>query len=302
MTAPRTESYGSRPIKRRRTKKDVQALRDAAYRLLEDGYPMTVRQVFYQLSNRGLVAKTEGAYKATVIRLLGLMRREGQIPFGWIADSTRWMRKPRSYDSMEEALRGTVQCYRQDRWSNQDAYVEVWCEKEAMAGVLYEITEPWDVPLMVTRGYPSLSFLYEAAQSVLAKGKPAWVYYLGDHDPTGLDITRAVEEGLREFAPGADIGFERLAVTHEQIELWDLPTRPTKVKGNAHAKYWRGGDSVELDAIPVEQLRELLTLAVERHVDRQALAAMLAEEKEQRELGTRFASAMARNRRKGGGK
>ena len=230
------------------------------------------------------------------------MRREGQIPFGWIADSTRWMRKPRSYDSMEEALRGTVQCYRQDRWSNQDAYVEVWCEKEAMAGVLYEITEPWDVPLMVTRGYPSLSFLYEAAQSVLAKGKPAWVYYLGDHDPTGLDITRAVEEGLREFAPGADIGFERLAVTHEQIELWDLPTRPTKVKGNAHAKYWRGGDSVELDAIPVEQLRELLTLAVERHVDRQALAAMLAEEKEQRELGTRFASAMARNRRKGGGK
>src|SRR5262249_48885635 len=113
-------------------------------------------------------------------------------------------------------------------WDNQDAYVEVWLEKDALAGGLYEVTEQWDVPLMVTRGYPSISYLHSAAESIEAEAKPAYLYYFGDHDPSGVDITRAVEPGIREFAPDVDITFTRVAVTQDQILELHLPTRPTK--------------------------------------------------------------------------
>jgi hypothetical protein len=92
-------------------------------------------------------------------------------------------------------------------------YVEIWLEKDALSGVLYPVTSEWDVPLMVTRGYSSLSFLHEAAEAITDQGKPAYIYYFGGHDPSGRDITRATEAGLREFAPAAEIHFKRIAVT-----------------------------------------------------------------------------------------
>ena len=162
---------------------------------------MTVRQVFYQAVSAGLIAKTEREYKNSIVRLLGKMRILGDIPWGWIADSTRWMRKPQTFSSLEAALERTARTYRRALWDTQPVHVEVWSEKDALAGVLYEETERWDVPLMVTRGYPSLSYLYEAAEAVEAEEKPTFVYYFGDYDPSGLDISRNVEERLREFAP-----------------------------------------------------------------------------------------------------
>src|SRR5262249_13758807 len=198
------------------------------------------------------IAKTEMEYKTTVVRLLTDMRLSGKIPFGWIADNTRWMRKPRSYSSMEEALRRTAETYRRSLWDNQDGYVEVWLEKEALAGVLVEETGPWDVPLMVTRGYPSLSYLYEAACAIRALDKPAHLYYFGDYDPSGMDITRNVEERLRQFAPEAQIHFARVAVTPEQINELQLPTRPTKKTDSRSRSF--DGESVEVDAIPPRQL------------------------------------------------
>src|SRR5262249_3089988 len=147
--------------------------------------------------------------------------------------------------------------YRRDLWDNQDHYVEVWTEKDALAGVLLEETRKWDVPLMVSRGFASASYLYEAAETIKAVGKPTYLYYFGDHDPSGLYIDRAIERGLREHAPEADIHFERVAVKPWQIELWNLPTRPTKTKGNPHSKGFEGA-SVEVDAIPPTDLRELV--------------------------------------------
>ena len=88
----------------------------------------------------GTIAKTEGEYKSTVVRLLGQMRREKVIPFDWLSDSTRWMRKPTSFSSLDEALRRTAQTYRRALWDNQDTYVEIWLEKDALAGVIFEET------------------------------------------------------------------------------------------------------------------------------------------------------------------
>jgi hypothetical protein len=266
----------------------VGAIRDAIRAALEEDNPMTVRQVFYRLVSTGVIAKTEAEYKSTVVRLLGLMRREGAIPFGWIADNTRWMRKPRTYSSLESALRRTAETYRRSLWDNQDVYVEVWLEKDALAGVLYDETQRWDVPLMVTRGYPSLSYLYEAADAISDLGKPAYLYYYGDYDPSGLDITRAVEDGIREFAPDAEIYFRRVAVTPEQIGEWSLPTRPTKTTDSRSKGF--AGESVEVDAFPPRLLRQMVAECIDRHVDPRALEVLRVAEESEPEILSRLCS------------
>jgi hypothetical protein len=256
-------------------------IREALYNILLAENPMTVRQVFYQAVGAGVVDKTETEYKHTIIRLLTDMRRAGEIPFGWIADNTRWQRKPHTHHNLRNMLELTKQTYRRALWDNQDAYVEVWLEKDALAGVLYEETQEWDVPLMVTRGYSSVSYLYQAAAEIQEQGKPAFLYYFGDHDPSGRDITRATEAGLREFAPNAEIHFQRVAVTEEQIQIFDLPTRPTKTTDSRGKNFQ--GESVEVDAIPPAILRSLVRTYIESHIDFDERAKLLEVEQNERE-------------------
>ena len=218
----RATSYGASPIKRRgrRSKVEIEFIKTTIKRVLTDENPMTVRQVFYRLVSLGVIEKTENEYKSTVCRLLTDMRRSGDISYHWIADNTRWMRKPTTYSNLEQAAQETAQFYRRRLWDDQDVYVEIWLEKDALAGVLYPITAQYDVPLMITRGYPSLSFLYSAAEGILDEDKPAFLYYLGDHDPSGVHIPQKVESDLREMAAGAEIHFKRIAVNIDQIEAW----------------------------------------------------------------------------------
>jgi hypothetical protein len=241
---------------------------------------MTVRQVFYRLTTLGVIDKTENEYKQTVVRLLGKMRRRGLIPYGWIADSTRWMRKPQTYSSLQQMLTRSAELYRRSVWDSQGVYVEIWLEKEALAGVLYQVTAGWDVPLMVCRGYPSLSFLHSAAEVIANQGKPTYLYYFGDHDPSGVDITRSVEEGIREMAPAAEIHFARVAVQPWQITDWGLPTRPTKTTDSRSKGFV--GESVEVDAIPPAQLRDLVRGCIVQHVDAPALERLGAIEEAER--------------------
>ncbi len=276
-------TYQSRPIKRRkrRTKGEIDSICESMHGLLAEEHPMSVRQIFYRLVGMGVVDKTEPEYKNTVIRLLGSMRRSGEIPFAWLADATRWQRKPQTPSSLERMLENTAEFYRRSVWDNQDAYVEVWLEKEALAGVLYDVTAKWDVPLMVTRGYPSISYLHTAAEAMQWEEKPCYLYYLGDHDPSGVDIPRKVEVDLREFAPEVDLHFERVAVNLEQVEKWGLQTRPTK-KTDSRSKGFEG-ESIEVDAIPPAQLRELVVDCIEQHIDPDALRQMRRVEAAERE-------------------
>ena len=196
--------YGSRSIKRhRRTKAAMGEIHDAISKALAEESPMTVRQIFYCLVSSGAIEKTELQYRA-VMRAVGEMRRDGRIPFDGITDNTRRPMKYTSYPSLEAALRVARESYFRSRWDNQGAYVEIWLEKDALSGVVFPVTAELDVPLMVTRGYPSISFLHGAAEAISAHGKPSYLYYFGDHDPSGVDITRSVGDGIREFAPDAD--------------------------------------------------------------------------------------------------
>jgi hypothetical protein len=267
----------------RRTKADIQALKDALFDLLAARHPQTVRQLFYQAVSAGWIEKTEADYKGVVVRLCGEMREEGELPWEWLADSTRWMRKPRSYSSVEEALNQTAATYRRDLWRDQDAYVEIWVEKEALAGVLYEITAPYDVPLMVNRGFSSKDLVHGAATVIEALNKPAYLCYFGDWDPSGLVIWNDIQAKIQRYTAGADVTFQRVAVTEEQITRYELPTRPTKRDGNSHAKDFRG-DSVEVDALPVDVLQELARNAIEEHIDPRQLAITRVAEKSERQM------------------
>jgi hypothetical protein len=272
--------YGSRSIKRRRRgRADIGRIKDAVCAALNADWPMTIRQLFYRLVSMGVIDKTEAEYKTTVVRLLGEMRRSGEVPFEMIADNTRWMRKPTTHGSLDDYLRRSAETYRRSVWDVQDAYVEVWLEKDALAGVLIDVTRPWDVPLMVTRGYASLSYLHSAAETIAAVEKPAFLYYFGDQDPSGVDINRAIEKELRAFAPKSELTLERVAVTREQIQTMNLPTRPTKGT-DSRSKGFEGG-SVEVDAIPPAELKAMVEQCITRHIDVRAHnRLMLAEEAE----------------------
>jgi hypothetical protein len=286
--------YGASPVKRdRRTKAEIAELRAVLKRVIRRYQPMTVRQVFYQLVSMGAIGKSEQEYKGTICRLLSEMRRDGDLPWHWLADNTRWQRKPTTYRGLDHLLQETARLYRRALWEKQDAYVEVWLEKDALAGVLVTVTAEWDVPLMVTRGFASLSYLYTAAEAIAAVKKPAYLYYFGDRDPSGVAIDRKIEQDLRTFAPQAEIHFERIAVTPGQIDELDLPTRPTKTSDSRSRSF--EGESVEVDAIDPETLRELTRDCIERHINMQELAAVCAVEEQERdtlsEIATQFGSA-----------
>jgi hypothetical protein len=168
----------------------------------------------------------------------------------------------------------------------------VWCEKDALAGLLADETDPYDVPLMVARGFSSETYLYNAAEQIRAAKRPAYVYHFGDHDPSGVAATHDIEKKLRVFAPGCEINFERIAVTEQQIVDMKLPTRPTKREGNSHARGFVG-DSVDLDAMPPAELRALVRECIERHVPPGYMDSLKVAEKSEREIVTRLCGQAA---------
>lgn len=269
------------------------AIREAIETLQYVHEVMTVRQVFYALTVRGIVDKTEGGYRQVQRQVL-LMRREGVLPWDFIADATRWQRKPTSYRSAKDAVDQWARSYRRNLWQQQKVRVEIWLEKDALAGVVIEATQPWDVALMVSRGQSSDTFCYQAAEAAwhACLDDDVWtqVYALYDFDKSGRDAADAIERKLRDYfveiatktsetiadvaiswAPRVDL----LAVTEEQIDGWDLPTRPAKENPDEIA--------VELDAIPPDKLIELVNDAIENHVDAEAWAKQKIAEESERE-------------------
>jgi hypothetical protein len=276
------EVYAASPIKRyRATKAEVEHRRDRLFEIVKAMKPMTVRQVFYQASVRGIIDKSEAGYNKVQTDLV-LMRRAGVLPYGWLADNTRWQRKPNTFNSVEQALQETARLYRKALWAEADCYVEIWLEKDALAGVVYPVTDMFDVPLMVARGYASLSFLQGAAEYINGLEVPTYIYHLGDFDPSGVNAGEKIEETLRELAPDAEIHFERIAVTPAQIRKWRLPTRPTKASDTRSKGF--GDISVELDAIEPAKLRRLVEIAIEQHLPADRFEVLKVAEASERTL------------------
>lgn len=253
--------------------------------------PCTVRQVFYQAVVRGHVEKSELAYEKVQRGLLAL-RRSGELPYSTITDGSRTYYEPETFSNLRDALEQTAHTYRRNLWADVGRRVEVWLEKEALRGVVSPITYAYAVPLYVSRGFASESYLYEAGAAIRACGRPAYIYQLGDHDPSGVRAAQAIERKLREFVGGrVPVHYERLAVNEAQIHFLNLPTRPTKQ--STHAAGWTGGDSVELDALHPDRLRNLVEGAILEHIPAGTLEALEVAEESERELLRLFASEAA---------
>lgn len=248
--------------------------------------PVTVRQCYYHLVSKGLLDKTEKEYGWTSRQLVKL-RTDGAIPFEHIADNTRWVRKPSTFSGLPDILAAAHRSYRRSIWDDQDEYVEIWLEKDALAGVLEQVTDEYDVPLNVCRGFASFTFLKSAADIIKQVGKPTYIYYFGDYDPAGQEIPKNVERRLFEF--GAEIqSFELSAVTRGQITELALPTRPTK-RGNGLAKKFEG-DSVELDAIPPGDLRRMVEKKILLHLDLDKYKRTLEMQETEKQICLQIAS------------
>ncbi len=269
--------------KRHATKQEMTDRRAAIVDLILDVAPATVRQIYYQATVHGIDEKTDAGYEK-VMAELKFLREEGEIDWDDIVDHTRSITRWARYSTVEEALRETARTYRRKLWEDSDTYIQIWLEKDALAGLLEDMVYAFDVPLCVARGYPSLSQLHDAAMELDAnQDRLCWVYHLGDYDPSGQDAARHIEETLCRFAPETEIIFQRLAVTPEQIAEWNLPTRPNKPT-DMRTKNFAGAASVELDAINPNEFRALVHSAIDQHIDQRKLKVLLAAEESERLL------------------
>lgn len=281
--------YGSSTTRKRRSRAELEALQEAIYEVVAQDQPMTNRHVFYRVVSAGLLDKTEQAYR-TVCRQLVTLRRAHVIPYDWIADNTRWIRRPRTYQSLQAMLEETARLYRRTLWDASPVHVEVWCESDSIASVLVDETALFDVAQMVFRGYSSEGYLYTLGEEIHAHGRPTYIYYFGDHDPSGVDIPRAALRRVREFVPEVEIVFERMAVTAEQIADQHLLTKPPKATDPRTKGFV--GETVEIEALPAPQLRTLVRTCILRHLDPAQMRVLATAEESERQLLTWLAEAV----------
>jgi hypothetical protein len=288
----------------RRTKLQIQELRDAIYAIVQEQQPMTVRQLYYQMVVRGLIQKTDAEYHNVCIRLAGLMRRDGTMPWHWIIDESRHMRVPQTFTNIQDALEEAARSYRRSAMDEcSKVYIEIWLEKNALAGTVQEVTWDYDVPLLPSVGFSSLTLLdgtARATRDAWNRGRNTYIYQFGDSDPSGVLIPEVMDERLREMCENLGCGpprVERVALLREHIWQYGLPTHPTKTfddgKGNRHAKNFRG-DSVELDALRPDILRSMVRNVILRHMKQKDVDALRAKEDRERAILRTMRPAQAR--------
>jgi hypothetical protein len=217
------------------------------------------------------------------------MRWAGMIPFDWIIDTSRQVRGSQGFNQdvqryMNHAIERIPDSYYRNLLADHEFSIQVWLEKEALAGVVYPNCMKWNVPLYCARGYSSDSFLYEAAQDLERKDRPAHIFYFGDYDPSGQDAIETVRANLPALAPKTrkhGIELQIIAVTPEDIEEFDLPTRPTKRTDTRSSTF--GAESVELDAIEPDTLRGMVNDVLESCFPSGAIEAMGAQQEAERE-------------------
>ncbi len=289
----REELYGARLIylgkRGRRARAEMEWLKFRLYLLALEERPSTVRGMYYRMVSKGFLPKDDRAYNLVQQTLLR-MRRDGFLPWRWITDSSRRVWRYARFGDMASYAEYVAANYRKDYWQDSSVNVEVWCEKDAMQGVIAPVVlQEFGLELHVSKGQSSASYLYEAAESIKEDGRPTVVYILSDFDPAGFRIAEKIEAGLREHVPeDQELTAKRVAVSFEQVLEYGLVTREVKKTDTDAAEFMaRYGDvSCELEAMPANTLRQLLRGQLEGHMDKERLRMLkLAEEQEREGLG-----------------
>ena len=234
-----------------------------------DGYKMTLRQLYYQLVSRDIIENKIAEY-AKLSTLLVKGRMAGVVDWEAIEDRIRKPYIPYWVSGIQSALEDTINQYRLNRQEGQDSYIELWVEKDALSVVLRRITEEFHINLMVNRGYSSCTAMHDAFERIERAeddGKQVTILYLGDHDPSGLDMIRDIEERLNEFGVNPEVIF--IGLTMAQIKKYNPPPNPAKVSDPRAKEYIRnfGATSWEVDALNPKTLHALVRKNVESRID-----------------------------------
>lgn len=263
----------------------IQTLNEIIEEYQEAGYVLTVRQLYYQLVARDIIPNTLQDYKRAA-SVINDSKMAGLIDWDAIEDRTREFVSRSRWTSGASILRSAAQSYHQDLWLGQEYRVFVIVEKEALAGVLERPCNDLDIPLLAARGYPSGTVLREFAREKILpafeESQTPIILHLGDHDPSGIDMTRDLKERLALFGEYRDadyVDLYRIALNMDQVEEMNPPENPAK-KTDARFKSYRenyGNSSWELDALPPEYLDNLVRESALQFVDQAMMDSVRAE-------------------------
>lgn len=250
------------------------------------GYDLTLRQLYYQLVAQAVILNNKQSYKR-LGTIVDQARLAGLLDWSYIVDRTRNAYRTDGADtSPEDALSACAHAYERALWDSQPNHVEIWIEKEALAGIAQRAAQNVRSIYFCCRGYVSQSEMYAAGKRFASHGRDGknnYVIHLGDHDPSGIDMTRDIQDRLRTFAGPYAPEVRRIALNMDQIEQYNPPPNFAKITDSRFADYQArfGDDSWELDALSPTTLVDLITDEVRRLIDPDAWAE--AEEREQAE-------------------
>lgn len=257
------------------------------------GYTLTLRQLYYQLVSKNLILNNEKQY-LRLSRILSDGRLMGLVDWDAIEDRLRQIRAVPTWGSPKEILATAIEQYQLDRHQGQRTYIEILLEKEALAQVVTRAANPYQAPVLVNRGYGSTTAMYDIYQrctSAFLEGKEkAVILYLGDHDPSGLDMVEDIRKRvgmmLESDNNAQHFTVEHIALTKTQIREHNPPPNPAKLTDTRAKKYIEkhGRVSWEIDALPPSVLDRLVEDSILRHLDLSAFQQWEAKEAEQKEL------------------
>lgn len=280
-----------------------------------DGYVLTLRQLYYQLVSRDVIPNKPTEY-AKLSGLLKEGRMAGIVDWDAIEDRLRRPEKPAAWDSPKEIIESAVSQYARPRMEGQENYIEVWVEKDALSGVLKRVTQKYHIPIVVNRGYSSVTAMHDAFNRFVDaadnKGQKITILYLGDFDPSGVDMVRDITDRIKEFFIGSmfvrskwyELSYDQqdnfesienygsqwvhenitilpIALTMAQIKQYNPPPNPAKITDPRAADYIKkyGNTSWEVDALPPPVLNALLTDAITNRIDEEKYDEVVASEK-----------------------
>jgi hypothetical protein len=246
-----------------------------------EGYDLTLRQLYYQFVARALIPNKDSEYKK-LGSIINDARLAGLLDWDAIVDRTRVIRGNNHWESPQEVVDACAEQFRLDTRKGQKYYVEVWVEKDALVGVLEGVCTKLDVKYFSCRGYVSQSAMWRAAQRMQWESNPI-VLHLGDHDPSGIDMTRDIQERLELLRCPATV--ERIALNMEQVEKFQPPPNPAKITDSRYGPYVveYGEESWELDALDPRKITGLIRKSVDEYTNQKARKTLMGKESQHKD-------------------
>ncbi len=260
-----------------------------------EGYILTLRQLYYQLVTRDIIPNKQSEY-SKLSTLLKEGRMAGVVDWGAIEDRLRQPSSPSSFDGPKDILKAAINQYALPRQEGQGTYIEVWVEKDALSGVLKRVTQKYHIPILVNRGYSSASAMFDSFkrfQDAYTNDQSIHILYLGDYDPSGIDMIRDIKSRILEFAMGSydweteneaedyfNFSITPIALTRRQINQYNPPPNPAKTTDPRAKDFIKkfGATSWEVDALKPEVLNQLLTDAIKANIDEDVFDNIVARE------------------------